>query len=128
MEENEFDTIYHEHFSYFSLLSAERLFAAHDLVLFHVEELSTHGGSLRIYIAHADGPYRAGERVAEVRARERVAALDELATYLRFGDAAWAAKRDLLAFLVDAKRSGKSIVAYGAAAKGVTLLNFCGVD
>ena len=127
VEERQFDTIYHEHFSYFSLLPAERLFAAHDLVLFDVEELSTHGGSLRIYIAHADGPYRAGERVAEVRARERVAALDELATYLRFGDAALAAKRDLLAFLVDAKRSGKSIVAYGAAAKGVTLLNFCGV-
>jgi SAM-dependent methyltransferase len=127
VEERQFDTIYHEHFSYFSLLSAERLFAAHHLVLFDVEELPTHGGSLRIYAAHEDGPHRPGERVAEIHAKEQRAALDELATYLRFGEAARAAKRELLAFLVDAKRSEKHIVAYGAAAKGVTLLNFCGI-
>jgi SAM-dependent methyltransferase len=127
VEERQFDTIYHEHFSYFSLLSAERLFAAHDLVLFDVEELSTHGGSLRIYAAHAQGPHRPSERVAEVHAKERLAALHDLATYLRFNEAARTAKRELLGFLVEAKRSGRSIVAYGAAAKGVTLLNFCGI-
>jgi SAM-dependent methyltransferase len=127
IEERQFDTIYHEHFSYFSLLSAERLFAAHELTVFDVEELSTHGGSLRVYVAHAQGPHGATASLAEVHAKEREAGLDELATYLRFGETARAAKRELLTFLVDAKRSGKKIAAYGAAAKGVTLLNFCGV-
>lgn len=127
IEERQFDTIYHEHFSYFSLLTAERLFARHGLVLFDVEELPTHGGSLRIYAAHADGPYRPGTRIAELHERERGAGLHELETYVRFGEAARAAKRDLLSFLIDAKRAGKSIVAYGAAAKGVTLLNYCGI-
>ena len=127
IEGREFDTIYHEHFSYFSFLAAERLFAAHDLVVFDVEELPTHGGSLRIYAGHAEGPHHPGEAVARLRARERDAGLERLATYLRFGEAARAAKRDLLAFLIDAKRSGKSVVGYGAAAKGVTLLNFCGI-
>jgi SAM-dependent methyltransferase len=127
VQERQFDTIYHEHFSYFSLLVAERLFAAHGLVLFDVEELPTHGGSLRIYAGHADGPHRPGKRIAELHATERRAGLHGLETYLRFGEAARDAKRELLAFLVDAKESGKSIVAYGAAAKGVTLLNFCGV-
>jgi SAM-dependent methyltransferase len=127
IEQRQFDTIYHEHFSYFSLLVAERLFAAHSLVLFDVEELPTHGGSLRIYAAHADGPHRPGKRIAELHAAERRAGLHELESYLRFDEAARAAKRELLAFLVDAKQAGKSIVGYGAAAKGVTLLNFCGV-
>jgi SAM-dependent methyltransferase len=127
IEEREFDTIYHEHFSYFSFLAAERLFAAHDLVVFDVEELPTHGGSLRIYAGHAEGPHRQDEAVTRLRARERDAGLEQLATYLRFGEAARAAKRELLAFLIDAKRSGKSVVGYGAAAKGVTLLNFCGI-
>jgi SAM-dependent methyltransferase len=127
IEEREFDTIYHEHFSYFSFLAAERLFAAHDLVLFDVEELPTHGGSLRIYAGHSGGPHHPREAVARLRARERDAGLEQLGTYLRFGEAARAAKRDLLSFLIDAKRSGKSVVGYGAAAKGVTLLNFCGI-
>jgi SAM-dependent methyltransferase len=127
VEKRQFDTIYHEHFSYFSLLTAERLFALHDLVLFDVEELPTHGGSLRIYAAPADGPRRPGPRVAELHERERLAGLHLLETYLHFGEAARAAKRDLLSFLVDAKRDGRSIVAYGAAAKGVTLLNYCGI-
>jgi SAM-dependent methyltransferase len=125
--ERQFDTIYHEHFSYFSLLAVERLFADHGLEVVDIEELPTHGGSLRIYAAHADGPHRPGTRVSDVRAKERLAALDELETYLRFSETARAAKRELLAFLVDAKRSGKSIVGYGAAAKGVTLLNCCGI-
>ena len=127
IEERQFDTIYHEHFSYFSLGSAERLFAAHGLTIFDVEELSTHGGSLRIYAGHEDGPHRPCPAVGDVEGKEREAGLDRLATYLRFDEEARAAKRDLLAFLIEAKRSGRSIVAYGAAAKGVTLLNFCGV-
>jgi SAM-dependent methyltransferase len=127
IEERQFDTIYHEHFSYFSLLAAERLFAAHGFVLFDVEELPTHGGSLRIYAAHAAGPHYPGKRIAQLHALEQRAGLHELESYLRFDEAARAAKRELLAFLVGAKQSGKSIVGYGAAAKGVTLLNFCGV-
>jgi SAM-dependent methyltransferase len=127
IEERQFDTIYHEHFSYFSLGSVERLFAEHGLVIFDVDELSTHGGSLRIYAAHADGPHRLGERVMHLRATEREQGLAELATYLGFNEAARAAKRDLLGFLLHAKSAGKTVVAYGAAAKGVTLLNFCGI-
>jgi SAM-dependent methyltransferase len=127
IEERQFDTIYHEHFSYFSLFTAEQLFAAHGLVLFDVEELATHGGSLRIYAAHADGPHRPEARIGELHAVERRAGLRELDSYLRFDEMARAAKRELLAFLVDAKQAGKSIVGYGAAAKGVTLLNFCGI-
>jgi SAM-dependent methyltransferase len=127
IQERQFDTIYHEHFSYFSLLSAERVFAEHGLTLFDVEELPTHGGSLRIYAAHREGPHRQTPRVPELHARERGAGLDRVETYLSFNEAARAAKRDLLACLVEAKRSGKRIVAYGAAAKGVTLLNFCGI-
>jgi len=127
IEDSQFDTIYHEHFSYFSLFAVERLFDLHGLVVFDVEELPTHGGSLRIFGAHADRSRRPGDRVAQVHARERLAGLHDLETYLRFSELARVAKRDLLAFLVDAKRRGKSVAAYGAAAKGVTLLNYCGV-
>jgi SAM-dependent methyltransferase len=125
IEERQFDTIYHEHFSYFSLLVVERLFGEHGLAVFDVEELPTHGGSLRIYAA-VDG--RAVEpAVAELRERELAAGLGRIETYLEFDAAVRAAKRDLLEFLIGAKRDGKSIVAYGAAAKGVTLLNYCGI-
>ena len=127
IEERQFDTIYHEHFSYFSLGSAKRLLAAHGLSIFDVEQLPTHGGSLRIYAGHQNGPYRPTPAIAKLEATEREAGLEQLGTYLRFGEAARAAKRDLLAFVIEAKRSGKNIVAYGAAAKGVTLLNFCGI-
>jgi SAM-dependent methyltransferase len=127
IEGRQFDTIYHEHYSYFSLLSAERILATHGLVVFDVEELSTHGGSLRIYVGHANGPHESGPSVGKLRATEREAGLDRLEAHLRFDGAARAAKRELVGFLVDAKRAGKSIVAYGAAAKGVTLLNFCGI-
>jgi SAM-dependent methyltransferase len=127
IEGRQFDTIYHEHFSYFSLRSAQRLFAAHGLVIFDVEQLPTHGGSLRIYAGHEGARHRREAAVAELEATEREAGLADLGTYLRFDETARAAKRDLLAFLIEAKRAGKQIAAYGAAAKGVTLLNFCGV-
>jgi SAM-dependent methyltransferase len=127
IEKREFDTIYHEHYSYWSLLVVERLFAEHGLELFDVEELPTHGGSLRIYARDADGERGGGERVDELKQREREAGLDRVETYEAFGDAVRAAKRDLLDFLVAAKRQGKTIAAYGAAAKGTTLLNYCGV-
>jgi SAM-dependent methyltransferase len=127
IEETEFDTIYHEHFSYFSFLTVERIFAEHELELFDVEELSTHGGSLRIYArppASGDG---ASPRLEELRDRERAAGLDDLAVYRAFEDRVRAAKRDLLDFLITARRDGKAVVAYGAAAKGNTLLNYCGI-
>jgi SAM-dependent methyltransferase len=126
IEKTEFDTIYHEHYSYWTLFVVERLFAEHDLHLFDVEELSTHGGSLRIYARHA-GEGEAGERVEELKARERAAGLDRLETYEAFNDTVRALKRDVLEFLIHAKGEGKTIAAYGAAAKGTTLLNYCGV-
>jgi SAM-dependent methyltransferase len=126
--EKQFDTIYHEHFSYLSLLAVERLFGEHGLRLFDVDELTTHGGSLRIYacLAGAD-EHGESDSLAAVRAAERDAALDRAAGYDGFEEAVRQVKRDLLGFLLDAKRDGKSIVGYGAAAKGNTLLNYCGI-
>jgi hypothetical protein len=128
MEQNQFDTIYHEHFSYFSFLTVERIFASKGLTLFDVEELPTHGGSLRIFGRHseADGP-AIGPRVCALRRMEAEAGLDRLETYLRFGERVKETKRKLLSFLIEARRQGKSIVGYGAPAKGNTLLNYCGV-
>jgi SAM-dependent methyltransferase len=128
MEENQFDTIYHEHFSYFSLYTVNRVMAAHRLRIFDVEELSTHGGSLRIYVSHeedAGKPVR--ERVEDLAAREKVAGVTNLETYVSFGEKVKRAKRKLLDFLIAAKNDGRSIVGYGAPAKGNTLLNYCGV-
>ena len=128
IEGNQFDTIYHEHFSYYSFLTVERIFAAHGLTLFDVEELPTHGGSLRIYGRHEeDDSHPVEERVGALRAREREGGYDTLAPYLAFGERVNQTKRKLLSFLVEAKNEGKSIVGYGAAAKGNTLLNYCGV-
>lgn len=128
MEDNQFDTIYHEHFSYFSLLTAERLFAAHGLTLFDVEELPTHGGSLRIYARHDhDETKPVGLRIDELRRRERAAGLDTLAAYASFEEQVKETKRALLEFLVGAKRAGKQIAGYGAPGKGNTLLNYCGI-
>jgi SAM-dependent methyltransferase len=128
MAECQFDTIYHEHFSYFSLLSAERIFAACGLTLFDVEELPSHGGSLRIYARHEgdDGKPVSG-RVEELRRREIDAGLLRVETYARFGEQVKEVKRKLLEFLIDAKARGKTIVGYGAPGKGNTLLNYCGV-
>jgi hypothetical protein len=128
MNENQFDTIYHEHFSYFSLLTVENVFAHHGLVLFDVEELPTHGGSLRIYARHgADNTKPVGTRVVEMREREHEAGLDRIETYGHFGEQVKETKRKLLEFLIRAKREGQTIVGYGAPGKGNTLLNYCGI-
>lgn len=128
MEGNQFDTIYHEHVSYFSFNTVEKIFRAHDLTIFDVEELPTHGGSLRIYARRRGQPDEPIEpRVAELREREIEAGLGRLETYLSFGEKVNETKRNLLEFLIEAKREKKTIVAYGAAAKGTTLLNYCGL-
>jgi hypothetical protein len=128
MEENQFDTIYHEHFFYFSFLTAEKIFAAHGLTLFDVEELSTHGGSLRIYARHAeDSTKPLSDRVLELRNRELSAGFATLERYQSFADQVNETKRKLLHFLIQAKNDGKRIAGYGAPGKGNTLLNFCGI-
>jgi len=128
MEGNQFDTIYHEHFFYFSFLAVERVFAAHRLTVFDVEELVTHGGSLRVYARHAEDTSKpVGERVWELRAREEAAGFRGLKRYEAFAEQVYETKRKLLEFLIDAKRSGKSVVGYGAPGKGNTLLNYCGI-
>jgi C-methyltransferase C-terminal domain/Putative zinc binding domain/Methyltransferase domain len=128
MEENQFDTIYHEHFCYFSFISVEKIFAAHGLTLFDVEELKSHGGSLRIYGRHVeDATKPVTARVNELRARELAAGFDKLSTYSSFAEQVKETKRKLLAFLIDAKRAGKQVVGYGAPGKGNTLLNYCGI-
>ncbi len=128
MEDGLFDTIYHEHFSYFSFSTVEQVFAKHGLVLFDVEEVPTHGGSLRIFGRHAaDGALPIGSRVTELRQREKDLRLDRLETYLSFSGRVTQVKRNLLRFLIDAKEANKVIAAYGAPAKGNTLLNYCGI-
>ncbi len=128
MAENQFDTIYHEHFSYFSFLAAERIFAAQGLVTFDVEELPTHGGSLRIYARHADDASKpVTERARALRQREIDAGLLRLETYAGFAEQVKETKRKLLEFLIGAKRAGKKVVGYGAPGKGNTLLNYCGI-
>ncbi len=124
----QFDTIYHEHFSYFSLATASRVFSSHGLEAFDVDELPTHGGSLRVYARHAarGSPPRSAS-VDRVLAAERAAGLDRLDGYRGFAAAVERTKRSLLRFLLDAKESGRSVVGYGAPAKGNTLLNYCGV-
>jgi len=125
---SQFDTIYHEHFSYLSLLAVERVFAAHGLMVFAVDELSTHGGSLRVYGQHAENKARPVDRSVELlRSREMQAGLNQLAIYRSFKSQVERIKRDLLSFLIKAKSAGRTVAAYGAAAKGNTLLNFCGV-
>ena len=128
IQQNQFDTIYHEHYSYYSLLSATQVFAAHGLVIFDVEELPTHGGSLRIYARHEDnGELEISDRIGKLSGKEIQAKLDKLETYLNFGEKVKETKRKLLKFLIEAKSQGKVIAAYGAPAKGNTLLNYCGV-
>ncbi len=128
IEENQFDTIYHEHFSYFSFGTAERIFAAHGLVLFDVEEIPTHGGSLRIYGRHAnDSSKEVHDSVLRLKDREAAYGLDRLDRYTSFDEKVRETKRKLLEFLIRAKREGKRISGYGAPGKGNTLLNYCGI-
>lgn len=122
-----FDTIYHEHYSYLSLMAVETLFARHGLSLFDVEELSTHGGSLRIFAGHAGRVAAPSERLLAFRAREAAAGLNELPAYTSYAERVRRAKRELLTCLIGLKEQGATIVAYGAAAKGNTLLNYCGI-
>jgi len=127
-EENQFDQIYHEHFCYFSLISVEAIFAAHGMTVFDVEELWTHGGSLRIYARpSADESRPVGERVLELRAREEAAGFRDVDYYTAYEEQVRETKRRLLEVLIAAKREGKTIVGYGAPGKGNTLLNYCGI-
>lgn len=128
IENNQFDTIYHEHFSYFSLLIVIRVFASHDLRLFDVERLSTHGGSLQIYACHAENAgHVTSPRMDELIQVERTAGLDNLEGYRAYTERVKRTKRALVRFLVDARDDGLTVAAYGAPAKGNTLLNYCGV-
>ena len=123
--ENQFDTIYHEHFSYFSLLSAEEVFSRHHLALFDVEQLSTHGGSLRVYLQHKGGLRKVEPSVAGLRNEETSFGLNRLETYRSFAKRTDVLKREILSFFELVKAEGKTIAGYGAPAKGNTLLNFC---
>jgi len=128
MRFNQFDTIYHEHFSYFSFFTVEQVFKAHGLTLFDVEEIPTHGGSLRIYARHsADDSRPVGPRAEALRAREVAEGFANVEKYQGFAEQVKATKRKLLAFLIEAKEAGKTIVGYGAPGKGNTLLNYCGI-
>jgi SAM-dependent methyltransferase len=127
IENREWDTIYHEHFSYFSWLTARQVFAAHGLRLYDVEEIPTHGGSLRIYGCHADADLADTPAVAGLERRERDAGLDRVETYLSFEQRVREHKWAIVEFLVSERRAGSRIAAYGAPAKGNTLLNYCGV-
>lgn len=128
VDNNQFDTIYHEHFSYLSFHTVKAIFASQGLEMFDVEEIPTHGGSLRIYARHAeDNTKPVGERVGALLEKEKQKGMTTLAYYSRFQEKALKIKLDLLDFLIQQKRAGKSVAAYGAAAKGNTLLNFCGV-
>jgi len=128
MEQGQFDTIYHEHFSYFSLLAAETIFSAHQLILFDLEELSTHGGSLRIYACHKEDRSKGlSSRVLSVRAAEEAAGLSRLDSYSSFAERTKETKYALLEFLIHAHTNGKPVAGYGAPGKGNTLLNYCGI-
>jgi SAM-dependent methyltransferase len=128
MRETQFDTMYHEHFSYFSFYTVERVFARHGLTLYDVERLPTHGGSLRIYAAHSEDTTRSvSERVLRLREDERAFGMSDLKTYRGFLEAVGQVKRTLREFLTATKASGKTVAGYGAPAKATTLLNYCGV-
>ena len=128
IEGNQFDTIYHEHYSYFSLLALMRIFAAHRLEIFDVETLTTHGGSLRIFVRHRTGDAGPPSRmIGSLLQQEKLFGLDRLETYKAFDERVRQTKRDLLSLLIEVKHAGKTIVGYGAPAKASTLLNYCGI-
>ena len=128
MEDNQFDTIYHEHFSYFSFITVKNVFSEHGLTIFDVEQIPTHGGSLRIYACHTDDKSKSVENaVADLLNIEIDTGFENLDHYLSFNEKVKETKRNILDFMVKAKRAGKSIAGYGAPAKGNTLLNYCGI-
>lgn len=128
IDENQFDTIYHEHFSYFSFTAVNRIFTHHDLKIFDVEELPTHGGSLRIYACHSEDQSKVtSDSLENLLEREEVAGFKDLKIYLEFDEKVKKTKRSILYFMNKSKNEGKSIVGYGAPAKGNTLLNYCGI-
>ena len=127
IQQTQFDTIYHEHFSYLSLLTVQQIFLHHGLEVFDVEELTTHGGSLRVFAQHSAGTRSTSATVAKVLNDEKNAGLDSLEGYQNFAEKVANVRDNLLAFLEKARRDGKTVVGYGAPAKGNTLLNFCGV-
>ncbi|MGE9314709.1 methyltransferase domain-containing protein [Niabella sp. CJ426] len=128
LQNNQFDTIYHEHFSYLSFYSVKQIFESQQLEMFDVEELPTHGGSLRIYAKHKnDSTHTISGNVNQMLEKEAQAGLTDIQTYQNFQEKAFQIKIDLISFLIDQKRAGKKVAAYGAAAKGNTLLNYCGI-
>ncbi len=128
LQNNQFDTIYHEHFSYLSFYTVKQIFESQQLEMFDVEELSTHGGSLRIYAKHKnDSAHTISGNVNQMLEKEAYAGLTDINTYQNFQEKAFQIKTDLISFLIDQKRAGKKVAAYGAAAKGNTLLNYCGI-
>ncbi len=124
----QFDTIYHEHYSYFSVLALERILARHKLRAFDIERLPTHGGSLRVFVCHEASKREACAGLHEVRVLEHAARIDELTTYDQLQSDASKAKEDFLTFVAQARQNGQEIVGYGAAAKGNTFLNYCGIS
>lgn len=127
VEENQFDQVYHEHFSYFSLVTSERIFAAHGMRIYDVEELWTHGGSIRIYACHADHDLAETDRLRELRQRELDAGTETMEYYRDFAARIEKLRHDVLTFLIEAKRDGKRVLGYGAPGKGNTLLNYIGI-
>lgn len=128
LKEGQFDTIYHEHFSYLSLIAVKRLFEKHDLTIFDVKEIPTHGGSLRIYGSHKEAKLRKiSDRVNEVIDREKEFGLMNIDTYKNFSKTVDKIKIDILSFLIETKKNGQRVIAYGAPAKGNTFLNYCGI-
>ena len=127
IDENQFDTIYHEHFSYFSFVTIDRLARRHGLKVFDVEHLTTHGGSLRVYLCRAEAPYAASPAVGGLLAHERQNGFEDIATYATFSTKVHHTKRQLLSFLIELKEKGAKVCGYGAPGKGNTLLNYCGI-
>lgn len=127
MQNNQFDTIYHEHYSYLSLIAAKRLFAAAELRIFDVEHIPTHGGSLRLFVCHEKASHKTTKAVANTEAAEFEYGLDDDAVYKAWANKVRETKRKLLSMLINLKSQGKTIAAYGAPAKGNTLLNYCGI-
>jgi SAM-dependent methyltransferase len=127
IEENQFDTIYHEHFSYFSLITVDRLARRHGLRIFDVEKLMSHGGSLRVFLCHQDGRHATSPQVDALLEHERKIGFADIGTYARFAAKVHRTKRQLLSFLIECKERGATICGYGAPGKGNTLLNYCGI-